>query len=199
VEQRHTVLLSVFVVLASLAVIFLWYIWRGPPENKEMSVRDANQNVELNTLSFYIRSISFADTTVNWIPVEFVDKPYTVGGTARVQAILDGDGTKNTFDVIVGSVSGNVQAGSCEYDREKNTFTGNAVWKIEKTKTLMLNIRAGVKGMLRFYTPIQVDSQQKQYYNDLLNRLNKLLADVRDGRQLGSDAVVAPKQICLEK
>ena len=200
-ERRNTVLVLLLIVATSAATLFLWYLSRNSRFLPSLSGGEKKRLIptgETNPSNgFYFRSINFPNTTVYWIPIEFVEEPSIVSGAYHVKAVLDGDSKKNTFKVVVGSVSGNMQAGSCEYDRAQSTFTGNATWKIENTKDVIPTITVGTKGMLRFYTPVMVTDQERKYYNDRLTSLNTLLSTARAGRQLSNDYLVVPEQICI--
>ena len=202
-ERRHTALLLLLIAATSAGTLVLWYLsrnYRSLPSLSSGEKKRLTPTVETNPSdAFYFRAINFADTTVYWIPVEFVEEPSIVSGAYQVKAVLDGDSKQNTFTVVVGSVTGNMQAGSCEYDRSKNTFTGNATWKIENTKDVIPTIAVGTKGMLRFYTPVMVTDQERRYYNDRLAPLNTLLSTARAGGQVRKDYLVVPEEICIEQ
>lgn len=202
-ERRRTVLLLLFILATSVGTLVLWYLSRNYRPLQLLSGGEKKRLIptgETNPSNvFYFRSINFPNTTVYWVPIEFVEDPSIVSGAYHVKAILDGDSNKNIFAVVVGSVSGNMQAGSCEYDRGKNTFTGNATWRIENTKDVVPTITVGTKGMLRFYTPVMVTDQERKFYNDRLTSLNTLLSTARAGRQLSNDYLVVPEQICIER
>ena len=187
-EKNKILLVVIFVIILFVGVLFF--------SNRIISQWFDARKLNISTVQPKLEVIDLADQQIYWFPVEFQNSP-SLSTSYKSSALYNGSTNQfASFKVIVGTSEADVKAGECVYDPSKKQFTGNAKWSFEEVEPFIKKIKNGTKAILRFYIPKNQPNDQKEYYQQRVQYLQKLLNEIGQN-QLNSEYLVVPDEICL--